>query len=140
MNDIGFYVNIATLIAIVGGIIKLTLGVSGAKAELDKSIDQSEAELRVEASSLERRLQDLIDRNERESLDRAEALRQMAGELGNALRTKIHECETWNRDTFVRRDSFELVIGRLEKSIEKIGDKIDDKFAELTKVAGKSSH
>jgi hypothetical protein len=67
----------------------------------------------------------------RESLDRGDTLRHEFGETAAALRTKIHDVETWNRDTFVRKDSFEMVIGRLEKSLEKLGDKIEDRIERL---------
>src|SRR6266702_702768 len=133
VNDYGIYINIATLIAIVGGIVKITLHVSDGQAKLDKAIDQSEAELKQDMTDLERRLTAMVENKERESFARADVLRQAdealmrhAGELGNALRTKIHEFETWSRDEFVRKGSFEMVVGRLEKSIERIGEKIDD--------------
>jgi hypothetical protein len=104
VNEYGLYLNLATLVAIAGGIIRLTLGVSSAKGELQKGIDQTEAELRTEYT-----------------------------EKIAALTLKVHEMETWNRDNFVRRDSFERVVGALEKSVEKIGEKIDAKFDALTK-------
>jgi hypothetical protein len=50
-----------------------------------------------------------------------------------ALSDKVYQIEIWARDEFVRKSSFETVVGRMEKSIEKIGDKIDAQFAELTK-------
>jgi predicted PurR-regulated permease PerM len=49
------------------------------------------------------------------------------------LREKVYQIEIWARDEFVRKGSFEIVINRMEKSIEKIGDKIDAKFDDLTK-------
>jgi hypothetical protein len=68
---------------------------------------------------------------ERSGMERAETLRHEFGETGNALRTKIHEMETWNRDTFVRKDSFEMVINRIEKSMEKLGDRFEEKLDKL---------
>lgn len=68
---------------------------------------------------------------ERNGLDRMETLRKETGEMGLALRSKIHEMETWNRDTFVRKDSFEMVINRVEKSIEKMADKLEEKIDKL---------
>lgn len=68
---------------------------------------------------------------DRDSMDRAETLRREAGEMGAALRTKVHDIEVFCRDTFVRKESFELVIGRIESSIERMGDKIDGKIDKL---------
>jgi hypothetical protein len=63
--------------------------------------------------------------------DRAETMRHDAGEMGSALRTKIHEVEMFMRDKFVSKDSFEFVVSRLEKSMEKLGDKIEEKMERL---------
>lgn len=49
------------------------------------------------------------------------------------LSEKVFQVEIWARDNFVRRDSFNSFADRMEKSVEKIGDKIDERFAELTK-------
>lgn len=69
-----------------------------------------------------------MDAVEQGSIVRADSLRSETGEMGHALRTKIHEVEMWSRDTLVRKDSFEMVIGRLEKSIEKLTDKLETKI------------
>jgi hypothetical protein len=49
------------------------------------------------------------------------------------LSDKVFQIEIWARDEFVRKSSFDLVTSRIEKSIEKIGDRIEVKFDELTK-------
>lgn len=136
MNDYGLYLNVATLLALIGGIVKITLHVSGGKADLDKSISQTEAEIRKEANDMERQLIDMIEKKERESIARAENLRQATGEMGTAIRAKIHDMECWNRDNFVTNKSFEAQVDRLEKSIDKVGDKLEEmpaKFAQLAK-------
>jgi hypothetical protein len=67
-------------------------------------------------------------------LSRSElALRAEFEERNRALTEKVYQVEIWARDEFVRKGSFDLVTGRLEKSIERIGDKIDERFADLTK-------
>lgn len=48
---------------------------------------------------------------------------------------KIYQVEIWSRDEFVRKGSFEIVVARLEKTMELMGTKIEnavDKMA--TKV------
>jgi hypothetical protein len=53
---------------------------------------------------------------------------------------KVYQVEIWARDNFVRRDSFNSIIDRMEKSIERIGQKIDDKFDQLTKRVDDGRH
>jgi hypothetical protein len=51
------------------------------------------------------------------------------------IQAKIYQVEIWSRDEFVRKGSFELVVARLEKTMEMMGAKIEtavDKMA--TKV------
>lgn len=117
MQEYGIYVGVGSLFTLVSTII----GIMWKFARLQKeNRDWTEALV----DNLRRDLTDL----ERGSLGRAEILTRETGELGHALRTKIHEAETWNRDTFVRKDSFETVITRIEKTFEKGIDKLEDKI------------
>jgi predicted nucleic acid-binding Zn-ribbon protein len=50
------------------------------------------------------------------------------GESLSAIRQKIHDVETWSRDTFVRRDSFAAAIAELGLRIEKRIDKLEFKM------------
>lgn len=52
-------------------------------------------------------LEDMIDTHRRD-----------VGETIMAMQHKIHEIETWSRDQFVRKDSFEAHISRMEKAQE----------------------
>jgi hypothetical protein len=137
------YFTAGTLLAIGAAVVRVTMHISGNKTATDKTVAenkaaaekavaQTEAELKEDLAALERRLTAVIDQKERDGVARAEVLRQadeaMArhlGEIGNALRTKIHDFETWSRDEFVRKGSFELVVGRLETKMENIGSKIE---------------
>ena len=114
----------------VGGVIAL-LGIIAYAVKLTWKVRDIENDLRESLDAqVENLMRDVI-RIERDSQGRAETLRHETGEVGAALRTKVHEVEVWTRDTFVRKDSFEMVIGRLEKSIEKLGDKIEDKMERI---------
>lgn len=68
------------------------------------------------------------------------ALQKQHHEETKALSDKVYQIEIWARDEFVRKGSFELVVARMEKSMEKIGDKIDAKFAELTQRIDQAVH
>lgn len=50
------------------------------------------------------------------------------GEALSAIRTKMHEIETWARDEFVRKGSLELVIHRQEVALTSEFQKIDKRF------------
>jgi len=119
--DVGIYIGIGTFaLTVIGYAIKLTWQASRTEQEQREYTDAQIDNLRRDMMSVERG-----------SLERAESLRHETGEMGSALRTKIHDVETWTRDTFVRKDSFDMVIGRLEKSIDKLGDKIEEKLDRL---------
>jgi hypothetical protein len=97
-------------------------------------------------SRMEKRLSDKIA-TERREIDEAhseavsiihrqhstslETIRREFGEVVSALRQKVHEIETWSRDHFVRRDSFEHVIGEIKDMIAGQGEKIDKRLERI---------
>jgi high-affinity Fe2+/Pb2+ permease len=116
--EILVYVGVGTFsLAIIAYAITLTWRASRIEREQQQYTDAQIDNLREDVIGLERG-----------SIERVEILRRETGEMGAALRTKLHEVETWNRDTFVRKESFEVVVNRIEKSIEKMTDKLEDKF------------
>lgn len=71
----------------------------------------------------------------REDMDKElGTVRREFGEVATALRQKIHEVETWSRDEFVRKKSFDVVIDGLRGDLKSIGDKIE---ARLLRMEGK---
>jgi hypothetical protein len=59
------------------------------------------------------------------------------------LSSKVYQVEIWARDEFVRRGSFELVVNRLEKSMEALATKIEgavDKMTTKVDALQKSQH
>jgi hypothetical protein len=116
--EYGIYGAVATVaIGIIVHAIRATWALSRVEKELKDYFD----------AQIDNVLRDVV-KLERAGAERAETLRHEFGETGAALRTKIHEVETWNRDTFVRKESFEMVIGRVEKSMEKAVDKIEKRL------------
>ena len=120
VSDYGIYVNIGTLVTLV-------LASSG----IVWKFSINEKENREWTESLIENIRRDMTNNERENLGRLEVLQKETGEMGHALRTKVHEVETWSRDNFVRKESFEMVINRIEKSIDKMSDKIESKIDKL---------
>lgn len=119
--EYGIYGTIAALtVALIVHAVRATWAVRGLEKDLKEYFD-------AQIDNLSRDLTKL----DRAGMERAETLRHEFGETGAALRTKIHEVETWNRDTFVRKESFEMVVNRIEKSMEKLGDRFEDKLEKL---------
>lgn len=119
--EYGIYIGLASLaLAIVAHAVRVTWQVSRIDKEIREYNDAQVDNLARDITKLERA-----------GMERAETLRHEFGETGTALRTKIHEVETWNRDTFVRKDSFEMVISRIEKTMEKAVDKIENRIEQM---------
>lgn len=66
-----------------------------------------------------------------QAFEQAERTRRDFGETIAAMQTKIHEFETWTRDTFVRRDSFMVVIQETKALIQVNGEKIDKRLDKI---------
>jgi hypothetical protein len=118
--EYGFYISLATLAALIAHAIRATWHIRGMETEIRSDMDAQIDNLQRDITKLEK-----------SSMERAETLRHEFGETGSALRTKIHEVETWNRDTFVRKESFEMVIGRIEKTFEKSVEKLEKSIEKL---------
>lgn len=118
MPDIGIYISGGTLLlGVMGYVAKLTWKIRDLESDTHLSVD----------SQIDNVTRDL-NNHQASVAERFDAMRHEAGEMGSALRTKIHEVETWNRDTFVRKESFDLVVSRFEKSLEKMTDRLENKI------------
>ena len=53
------------------------------------------------------------------------------GETVSAIRAKINEMELWNRDNFVNKTTFNVVLTQLRSDSERLEDKIDARFDRL---------
>lgn len=115
---------IGAIVSVVG----IMLSVVGMAVKTTRAVSKSETELRSDMDAQVDNLQRDIARLERDAIARGDTYRQEFGETASAIRQKLHDVEVFTRDHFVSKDSFELVVGRLEKSIEKLGDKIEDKL------------
>jgi hypothetical protein len=121
VKEIGIYLGLATFIlGLIAHAMKLTFQLTRVEKELRDEMDAQVDNLQRDVVSLQTA-----------GLERAETIRHEFGETASAIRQKIHDVETWNRDTFVRKESFEMVVSRIEKSIEKWGDRFDEKLDKL---------
>lgn len=128
MAEYGIYLSFGTLFAVVSGVAAVVWKLSRIEKEIREDVEAQVKDVRDNIDAHIDNVQRDVKNLDRESAGRAETLRHETGEMGSAIRQKIHEIEMFSRDTFVRKDSFELVIGRLEKSIEKMTDKLEDKI------------
>jgi hypothetical protein len=118
VTEYTLYIGIASLaLALIVHAVRVTWQVRGIETEVRAFMD-------AQIDNLQRDIRKI----QQVQADRADGMRHDTGEMGSALRSKIHEVEMFVRDKFVSKDSFELVIARLEKSMEKLGDKIEDKL------------
>lgn len=118
VSEIVPYITIAMFIM---GLIAHSVKITARFAKSEKDLRQ---EFYAQLDNLQRDMKKL----ETETMD---VYRRDVGETAAAIRQKIHDVETWNRDTFVRKDDFDLVIGRIEKSLDKLGDRFEEKIDAL---------
>lgn len=115
-------------------IVAFILGLLAHAIKLTWRISQMELDIREDVDANVDNIQRDVRKLEAETV---EAHRREVGETVSAIRQKIHDVETWNRDTFVRKETFEQVIGRIEKSLDKLGDRFEEKMDRLIERLGK---
>lgn len=64
---------------------------------------------------------------------------EAAAELAT-VNAKVYRVEIWCRDEFVRKGSFDLVVGRLEKSMELLGAKVENAVDKMATRIENLSH
>lgn len=129
------------------GLLGLFLTVAGGGAGVVWKLTRVEGGIRdkiaAETESLNEKLGKVHERLagvERQQLEELAVLRREAGESIAAIRTKVHEIETWARDEFVRKGSFETVVARMEKGIENLGEKIERRLDKMAERIEKITH
>jgi hypothetical protein len=129
------------LIGLIGLFVTIALGGGGVVWRLTRVEINIRASITAETKALEDKIGVLAEKlatAEKQTVIDLDVARRDFGETVSAIRSKVHEVETWARDEFVRKNSFENVIGRMEKSIESMSDKIDKRLERLTeKIDGR---
>jgi uncharacterized protein YPO0396 len=116
-----------------GGVVwKLTRVESGIREKIESETDV----LNEKLAKVHERLAGV----EKQQIEEIAILRREAGESIAAIRTKVHEIETWARDEFVRKGSFETVVSRMEKGIENLGEKIERRLDKMAERIEKITH
>lgn len=120
MNEYGIYISAATLLAIIGAVVKVMRYVAAVEKDVREHVNAETENVSRDVSKLGI-----------EIVKRSESLQRETGEVGAALRAKIHELEVFTRDHFVSKQSFEAFAGRIEKSVDNLGDKIERRFDKI---------
>jgi ribosome-associated translation inhibitor RaiA len=87
--------------------------------------------VKLALSSMKLALGKAIGDARKETDERIESHARQAGELVAAVRQKIHDIETWARDTFVQRESFDKKTDDLRSSIDNSMEKIERRLERM---------
>lgn len=84
-------------------------------------------------------VRDAIDKHRQKYDDDLDSLGRSFGEGLSAIRQKVHDLETWIRDEFVRKASFEGSSNRMERTISDQFDKLEKRLERMeAKIDSKS--
>lgn len=118
------FVAIGSLALNVGvAVVGATWGIGKLRATI------SEAAIKQSAT-----LEERIERMTRYFGESLAAIRQKVADVETNTNNKISEVELWNRDNFMRRDSFMAFSARTEEAAQRNADKIDTR---LERIEGK---
>lgn len=127
-SEYGLYLNIGTIAALLGAVASGVWKISRIEKEIRKDSSEEDKELREHMEAqMENVLRDLRDL-EHKSADRFETVRREMGEVGASIRQKIHEIEVFSRDEFATKKSLEGTVDRINQSIERLGDRLENKI------------
>jgi signal transduction protein with GAF and PtsI domain len=84
-------------------------------------------------SQTEISLREAINASRDDIEDKQDRMTREFGETVTAIRQKVHEIETWARDEFVRKGSFDIAMGRVEKMLGDQFDRIEIRMDRMEK-------
>lgn len=84
-------------------------------------------------SQTEISLREAINASRDDIEDKQDRMTREFGETVTAIRQKVHEIETWARDEFVRKSSFDNAMGRVEKMLGDQFDRIEIRMDRMEK-------
>ena len=116
MTDLAIYINGATAVAVLGLVARGAWQVAQREKRLREDFRQE------------------VSRLEQDARDRGDTYRNEFGETCAAIRQKIHDFEVFSRDHFVSKDSFEAVVGRIERSFEKMTERLEGKLEKAVEI------
>lgn len=96
-----------------------------------RSLSNTEIALRQAITQSKDEVEEQIARSRADIEAKQERMSREFGETVKALKEKVHEIETWARDEFVRKGSFEHSIGRFERTVSDQFTKIDQRLERM---------
>ena len=97
------------------------------------STAESALQTAAECDELHKETDQRIGRIEHDFVENMDRIRREFGETVSAMQTKIHEFETWSRDEFMRKQSFEAIIVRSEKAQEVRDERLERRLERIEK-------
>lgn len=91
-------------------------------------------------SQTEIALREAISTSQKDVEDRQDRMAREFGETVTAIRQKVHEVETWARDEFVRKSSFDSAMARVEKMLSDQFDRIEARIDRMEKKIDDKMH
>lgn len=124
-------------ISAVAGFLLAALGYAGFWMARGEKQGQNEADARHALQMVAENAEQIklnikaIDEHRHDMLEAGDRIRQEFGQTVEAIRVKVHGFETWARDEFMRKQSFESVISRLESAQNRRDEALDRRLARI---------
>lgn len=125
------------IIGAAAGVVSAGIAAAGFWLALGGRIGKAEAsgetavQVAAEVEADLKSFADKLGKLEKEMIEIADRVRREFGETVTAMQQKIHEFETWARDEFVRKQSFEAMMARTEKAQELRDERLDKRLERI---------
>lgn len=109
----------------------MTLSEIGALASLALNIGIAVVGATWGIAQIRGAVRDAIDAHKEKYDQELDSLGRSFGETAQAIRQKVHEIETWARDEFVRKGSFEGAVNRMEHTVSDQFNKLEARLERM---------
>ena len=101
-------------------LLNFAVTIGGGVWALGRNNDKIVEKFDQKIMEMERRFEDAVDRTTHDF-----------GESISAIRQHVNSVELWNRDNFVNKNTFQLIVTEIKESGIRLENKIDDRFKEI---------
>ena len=124
MQEYGLYLSVGTILALIAALWSIARKFTRLESDVENGQEIRDNDKR-EREMLEAKIENLsrdVNALDRDSVARLDSLRLETGEMGAALRQKIHEVEISSRDRI------DVMSASIRESIEKLGERLELKI------------
>lgn len=138
----------ATLVGVCAGLVTAALALAGFWLALGSRIQRGESnsetavqigaenaeaikDLAKEIDHLREHAGDALDQARRSFVETVDHVRREFGQTVEAIRSKVHGFETWSRDEFMRKQSFNDAVSRIETGQAKRDEQLEKRLDRL---------